>query len=72
MNGHLYATSTTVSDKEKFAVVLLNRPLLVLKGEFGLVGYKVKAKDLLECNKSVHDTIYVEHQDNGEYHLKGK
>jgi hypothetical protein len=39
------------SEQELFRLHLVNRPILVLKCEYGLVGYKNKTSYKLECNK---------------------
>lgn len=73
MNGSLYAISDSVSEKECFFVTIVNRPLLVLKCEFGFVGFKSSNNPRYECNKSSYDVIYVQHTNgqSGEYFLIG-
>lgn len=72
--GHMRATSDTITDLELFRLSLVNRPILVLKCEYGLVGYKNKANYKLECNKSQFNVVMLEESDdlNGFYCLKGK
>lgn len=74
MNGSLYAVSDSVSDKERFFMTITNRPILILKGEYGFMGFKSSANPRIECNKASHDTIYLEHSmgQSGEYYLKGQ
>lgn len=74
MNGSLYAVSDAVSDKERFYFTIINRPLLVLRCEFGFVGQKTASNTRLECNKATHDIMYLEHSDGepGSYFLKGR
>ena len=71
--GHMRATSDTVTDLEIFRLSLVNRPILVLKCEYGLVGYKNKANYKLECNKSQFNVVMLEESDDldGSYCLKG-
>ena len=71
--GHMRAVSDFVSDLEIFRISLVNRPILVLKCEYGLVGYKNKANFKLECNKSTFNVILLEESNdlNGYYCLKG-
>ena len=71
--GHMKATSDTVTDLEIFRISLVNRPILVLKCEYGLVGYKNKANYKLECNKSTFNVIMLEESEDltGYYCLKG-
>lgn len=69
--GHMRATSDTVSDLEVFRVSLVNRPILVLKCEYGLIGYKNRTGYKLECNKSTFNVIMLEECDDGYYTFKG-
>ncbi len=57
--GHMRAVSENIADLETFRISLVNRPILVLKCEHGLVGYKNKANFKLECNKSTFDVIVL-------------
>nr|AUR53645.1 protein singed [Octopus vulgaris] len=71
--GSLLANSDAISEKEKFRIRLVNRPVLVMKGEFGFVAFKVpgSAKAEYVCNKSVYDLIFLEATERGIYHFKG-
>lgn len=69
--GHMRAVSENITDMEIFRISLVNRPILVLKCEYGLVGYKNKTSYKLECNKSTFNVIMLEESENGCYHLKG-
>lgn len=72
MNGSLYAVSDGVADRERFFFTIINRPLLVLRCEFGFVGQKTNSNPRLECNKATHDIMHLEHSDEpGSYYLKG-
>ncbi|XP_074647072.1 protein singed-like [Tubulanus polymorphus] len=71
MNGHLYAVSPAPTDKERFFISLVNRPLLVLKCDYGYVGFKAPGQPRLECNRSVHDILHLKHIDAGKYSLAG-
>lgn len=71
MAGNLCATVDSPTDKELFKFRLMNRPLLVLRGEFGFVDFKSASNEKVECNKSTYDIIQVENGENGAYHLKG-
>ncbi|XP_077979827.1 fascin-like [Glandiceps talaboti] len=71
-SGHLFAISDSVTDKEKFKFQLINRPLLVLRGEHGFVGVKPAATtNKLECNCNKYGLIHVIYED-GAYKFKGK
>lgn len=71
--GHMRASSDMVTDLEVFRISLVNRPILVLKCEYGLVGYKNKTNFKLECNKSTFNVIMLEESLDsvGYYYLKG-
>jgi fascin 1/2 len=71
MAGNLCATVDSPTDKELFKFRLMNRPLLVLRGEFGFVDFKSASNEKVGCNKSTYDIIQVENGENGAYHLKG-
>ena len=74
MNGSLYAVSDSPSDKEKFFITVINRPILVLKCDYGFIGFKLPNNPRIECNKATYDVITLEHTDgtSGAYYLKGK
>jgi len=70
-SGHLYANCDKVEDNSRFFFYLINRPILVLKGEQGFVGYK-SGTVRLECNKATYETIQVERGEMGLVHFKGQ
>ncbi len=70
--GHMKAISDNITDLEIFRISLVNRPILVLKCEYGLVGYKNKSSYKLECNKSTFNVVLLEEAEEGFYCLKGK
>ena len=74
MNGSLYAVSDEVTDKEKFTLVVLNKPKLVLKCEHGFVGLKSASSPRFECNRATYDTLRLHHQMGKEefYHLQSE
>jgi hypothetical protein len=74
LNGSLYATSDKPDAKELFYMTLINRPILILRCEFGFTGFKTPNNPRVECNKSTStDLIYLEHTTgkSAEYYLKG-
>lgn len=73
MNGSLYAVSDDVSEKERFIVKIINKPLLILKCEYGFVGLKAPSLRY-ECNRTTYDTIVLQPVNNhsAAYHLLGK
>ena len=67
-NGQMAANSAELGDNCKFVLEIINRPILVLRGEFGFVGVK-GASSVLECNRSQYDIFLVE-GDAGTYKIK--
>lgn len=68
-NGQMTANSAEITDQCKFVFEFLNRPILVVRGEFGFVGVK-GASAVLECNRSNYDLFIVEGS-AGSYQLRG-
>ncbi|XP_025082558.1 LOW QUALITY PROTEIN: protein singed-like [Pomacea canaliculata] len=70
--GSLTAGSDSATDKEKFRVKIVNRPILVLRSDFGFVGAKSPgaAKADVVCNRTTYEVIYVESASTGAYLLK--
>ena len=60
MNGSLYAVSDDVTEKERFLLTIVNRPRLVLKCDYGFVGFKATGNPKYECNKATYDPIGLE------------
>lgn len=52
-------------------IIILCRPILVLKCDQGFVGYKSSSSLRLECNKASYETIQVERSDRGIVYFKG-
>lgn len=69
--GSLVATTEAVGEKEKFKIRIVNRPLLVLKCEYGFVGVKAKSEECC-CNRVTYDLIQLEGCKDGTYNFKGK
>lgn len=69
--GSLVAASDTIGEKEKFKIKIVNRPLLVLKCEFGFVGVKTKSEECC-CNRVTYDFIQLQGSKDGTYTFKGK
>ena len=68
-NGQTIANSDTVEDNCKFVFEFINRPILVLKGEYGFVGVK-GGSGTLDCNRSQYDVFGVVGS-AGTYHIRG-
>ena len=71
-SGHLFATADAVDERSKYFFHLINRPVLVLKGEQGYVGYRAPNSTKLDCNKAIYATFMVEKAEQGQVHLKGE
>lgn len=68
--GQLVAAAKELTNKEKFYVKIINRPLLILKNEHGFVGLKSSGKTEVLCSKTNYEVIFVEPSNDGHYHLK--
>ena len=66
--GALVSSADAVSDKEKFFLGIVNRPLLVLRGEFGYIGMR---GNKVECNRGNYDVLSLIFEDN-YYKIKAK
>ena len=73
LNGSLQATSDTIDDKSRFTITVINRPILVLRCDYGFMGAKTAGSNRIECNKSSYDVFSVEHCEDGSphYYIKG-
>ncbi|TSK87566.1 Fascin-2 [Bagarius yarrelli] len=67
-NGQLAAVSDTVGTDEQFTMKLINRPILILRGENGFVCHH-KSSNTLDVNRSVYD-IFVLIFNDGAYHIQ--
>lgn len=68
-NGQLSANSPELTDKCKFVLEFMNRPIIVLRGEFGFIGVK-GGSGILDCNRSQYDIFAVEGT-AGTYNIQG-
>ena len=61
-----------MTEKEKFKVKIINRPLLVLKSEHGFVGQKTSTNLEYCCNRATYNLIVMESSPaGGSYRFKG-
>lgn len=67
------AKSDGIGAKEIFRIKLINRQMLILKGDYGYVGKKSSSskEPVYSCNKSMYDVLELEHGDKGVYYIKG-
>ncbi|XP_067935322.1 fascin-like isoform X2 [Watersipora subatra] len=68
MTGALNCSSDSCGDKEKFKMTILNRPIMILKGEFGFLGLK---NNKIEANRPTYDAFELKQAHNGLYNFKG-
>ncbi|XP_072259290.1 fascin-2 [Pyxicephalus adspersus] len=69
-NGQLAAVSDSVGEDEEFTLKLINRPILVLRGDLGFVCYH-KTSNTLDANRSSYDVFQIIFN-NGAYQIKGQ
>ncbi|KAK9965798.1 hypothetical protein ABG768_004869 [Culter alburnus] len=68
-NGQLSAVSDSVGEDEQLILKLINRPILILRGENGYVCHH-KNSNTLDANRSVYDIFTLQFSD-GAYQIKG-
>uniref|UniRef100_T1E1F2 Fascin n=1 Tax=Dendrocoelum lacteum TaxID=27895 RepID=T1E1F2_9PLAT len=66
--GVMTASGDKADDPENlFQLILLNRPLIIFKSEFGLVGTR---NGRIECNMSSYESFELQSVNDGNYNLK--
>ncbi|XP_061404930.1 fascin isoform X2 [Lethenteron reissneri] len=70
-NGRLSASSDTVGEAELFMLRLVNRPILVLRGEHGFMNAHRGDAPTLHANRSSYQTFRL-HYRNGAYAIQGQ
>jgi fascin 1/2 len=69
-NGQMCANNETPEDKCLFLFQFINRPILVIRGNYGFVGVK-GTSGTLECNRSQYDVFLMTSESVGKYSFKG-
>jgi fascin 1/2 len=67
-NGSIFASGDGSEDNSRFEFTIINRPTLMLRGQYGFVGVK-GASGRVECNRA-RGTVFTLECHNGAYRLK--
>uniref|UniRef100_A0A8C4WZV1 Fascin n=1 Tax=Eptatretus burgeri TaxID=7764 RepID=A0A8C4WZV1_EPTBU len=65
-NGQICSTNFEIGKSEEFILKLINRPIVVLRGEYGFIACRA---DALDCNRSSYEVFRLDFQD-GAYTIQ--
>ncbi|MED6267519.1 Fascin-2 [Characodon lateralis] len=68
-NGQLLAVCDTIGEDEQLTLKLINRPMLILRGNNGFICHH-RNSNTLDASRSVYDSFTLQYS-NGAYHIKG-
>lgn len=69
-NGQMFPNYSELGDNCLFFFQFINRPILVIRGNYGFVGVK-GTSGTLECNRSQYDVFLMTSDNLGKYAFKG-